>query len=1124
MLRYYFNYFNRGDIQPFTQIGKKLQADGHRVRIATHSCFRDYVCAMGLEFFPLAGDPHKLSEFMVRNHGNIIPSLSDLVHEVPQNLKMLSEIIHSCWGACVHIDPMDNKSKPFIADAIISNPVTYGHIHCAEALGIPLQLMFPQPWLPTKAFPHPMSCLSYQNSWSTENYISYQMVDQMFWLSMRGAINLFREKTLGLQPIGPGDNGWNLLNSNKVPFVKMWSPILVPKPKDWPDYVDIVGTFAEDDIPIPILIQNNIDDIEHTSKPSFSSTFVPNTELATFLSSSTIKPIFLGFGSMIIDDPESLIRDFLDAAALANVRILIQTGWSEITQGKFEMLALQAEQKAKVVRETEDRNNRSIIFPRNENFAENQKQISNNYVPNNKIEITTRGELDDLFGQVDINPYLDQNNETSQKLSFLNEADYIDEEDYVTISSDDDAYNNLIDSNAFTGDLSTDFDTKPTSIIPIIIENSVNVVGEWIAGSAGKLSSRIGSFYSQSTNQKVPIKIMSENDDFSNSNRLLSIPTIDDVKKEPEWEEIIENNNNWKASRDAILIGPCPHSWLFQHVGAVIHHGGSGTTAASLRAGLPTWICPFFGDQHFWGEMVSRHELGPKPCPIEELTLSRIVDSMHILLNDKIKEKSLKLSKLFQLEDGASNSVKSFYNHLPLDSMLCDASIFLGESRLAQVYCQECDMKLCHEVSERIHHKNSSYCNHHIYPCRYIDWSVQEPSTPTDGLIQGLTGFVNEVTDGMSEVIYQPVKGIYQDGLQGGATGLAHGIVNGIVKPFYGGSVLINKVRKGFQKNLNINMNEPNKHNNVDDDMNIMMSSNSFASDVLKRRANSHSYDSFDEIVDKQPNNKQEIISPKEQIISTLNSITEEESVVNESLLELVDPTIESTNTQLIEEKSLLIKKENNLLEKSESESESDNDLEENVSPFLIMNNILTSEQTISNQSFEENSIPIMKEFQAIETIIKTKIDSIIEMKLETIIETNSEQTNDLNYQKLWEEREKEIWNGYNNAKHIRAIMYEITNNNSRILSLNDFTKLVERALSRQDIISTINMSKSSWNISINNETNDISDDSNYQYDQKDLIESFQTYEENENIQDKLKYQRDKQFLARSIVEVCNYH
>ena len=53
-------------------------------------------------------------------------------------------------------------------------------------------------------------------------------------------------------------------------------------------------------------------------------------------------------------------------------------------------------------------------------------------------------------------------------------------------------------------------------------------------------------------------------------------------------------------------IGPCPHDWLLPQTCAVIHHGGAGTTAAGLRYGLPTLVCPFFGDQPFWGAMVEK--------------------------------------------------------------------------------------------------------------------------------------------------------------------------------------------------------------------------------------------------------------------------------------------------------------------------------------------------------------------------------------------------------------------------------------------------------------------------------------------------------------------------------------
>ncbi|KAI7862475.1 hypothetical protein BDF14DRAFT_1876648 [Spinellus fusiger] len=68
-----------------------------------------------------------------------------------------------------------------------------------------------------------------------------------------------------------------------------------------------------------------------------------------------------------------------------------------------------------------------------------------------------------------------------------------------------------------------------------------------------------------------------------------------------------------------------PHNWLFPKIQGVIHHGGVGTTAAGLRAGLPTVIKPFFGDQRFWGQRVK--ELGVGVC-ITKLTVNKLYDAL----------------------------------------------------------------------------------------------------------------------------------------------------------------------------------------------------------------------------------------------------------------------------------------------------------------------------------------------------------------------------------------------------------------------------------------------------------------------------------------------------------------
>jgi hypothetical protein len=135
----------RGDVQPFVYLGQALKRDGHRVRLATHTEYRaDVTTKGGLEYYPLDGDPRKLSEYMVKSGGRLLPDLLRKSERevLPEKMKMLHDICFSCFPACTAPDPEDPLKKPFLADAIISNPVSYGHIHCAEALCIPLVFFF----------------------------------------------------------------------------------------------------------------------------------------------------------------------------------------------------------------------------------------------------------------------------------------------------------------------------------------------------------------------------------------------------------------------------------------------------------------------------------------------------------------------------------------------------------------------------------------------------------------------------------------------------------------------------------------------------------------------------------------------------------------------------------------------------------------------------------------------------------------------------------------------------------------------------------------------------------------------------------------------------------------------
>lgn len=72
-------------------------------------------------------------------------------------------------------------------------------------------------------------------------------------------------------------------------------------------------------------------------------------------------------------------------------------------------------------------------------------------------------------------------------------------------------------------------------------------------------------------------------------------------------------------------IKSLPHDWLFKRIDAACHHGGAGTTGASLRAGIPTIVKPFFGDQFFWGDRVEA--LGVGSC-VRKLTVESLADAL----------------------------------------------------------------------------------------------------------------------------------------------------------------------------------------------------------------------------------------------------------------------------------------------------------------------------------------------------------------------------------------------------------------------------------------------------------------------------------------------------------------
>ncbi|EMC99433.1 glycosyltransferase family 1 protein [Baudoinia panamericana UAMH 10762] len=315
---------SRGDVQPFVALGKVLRETyGHRVRLATHPVFKDFVEENGLEFFSIGGDPSRLMAFMVNNPG-LIPSFRSLSNgDVRARRRDVGEYLQGCWRSCyeagdgtrIHATGDDisevsgydsgseSTARPFVADCIIANPPSFAHIHCAEKLGIPLHIMFTMPYSPTQAFPHPLANIQSSNADpQLTNFISYAMIELLTWQGLGDVINRFRNKCLRLDPVsvfsGPG-----MLQRLRVPHTYCWSPALIPKPNDWGAHVSISGYYK-----------------------LASDEYTPAPELQAFLNNGP-PPVYIGFGSIVLENPNALTELIFQAVRKTGQRVLLSQGW-----------------------------------------------------------------------------------------------------------------------------------------------------------------------------------------------------------------------------------------------------------------------------------------------------------------------------------------------------------------------------------------------------------------------------------------------------------------------------------------------------------------------------------------------------------------------------------------------------------------------------------------------------------------------------------------------------------------------------------------------------------------------------------------------------------------------------
>jgi sterol 3beta-glucosyltransferase len=281
-----------GDVAPFTGLGQRLRQAGHQVALAAHETFAGLVRGCGLEYRPLPGDPREL----VRAR-TAAGSDEQAWPDTARFLEGLGEGILIAAGQGVDI----------VLTALGPAPLSR---LAAEALGLPSLGTYLAPAVPTGQFalpglPQPGA------AGPAANLAAGRALLAGAGALYAGILPRLRDR-LGL-PAGGGGQA----EGAAWPICHGFSPLVVPRPADWPSEAEVSGYWW----------------------PARPGNWQPPRDLADFLAAGP-PPVFIGFGSMAPDQGERLSQVIADAVTRTGLRAVVQAGWAGLTGTGDRVLAV----------------------------------------------------------------------------------------------------------------------------------------------------------------------------------------------------------------------------------------------------------------------------------------------------------------------------------------------------------------------------------------------------------------------------------------------------------------------------------------------------------------------------------------------------------------------------------------------------------------------------------------------------------------------------------------------------------------------------------------------------------------------------------------------------------------